>query len=378
MILAAKPEREPTLDGLRGLAVLLVLIFHGVTQVYSPAGLPLLDALRRFARVGGSGVDLFFVLSGLLIGRNLLRHQAASNLYRVFYFRRACRILPAYLLLLVSFLCAQQVDTLVAVGGSAFFSPAIPLWSYLVFWQNNLMGTLRAIGPWWLVATWSLAVEEHFYLVAPVLRRLTVRTFFWLAATILLLSPLGRWWLVHEANNPAGAIYLTLMRLDSLLVGLLLAALDHSGGTAKFLAWCGRGLRTWLLVFAGLFVLAPSLWPSAWDRLALPLGPGFFALGFGALVLWVRAWPDSGPARAVSRLWLRQLGDLSYFIYLFHLPALYTLHALLRHRLPAHLHWSDPLITLAALLLTVGLAAGSRFLLELPFIRLGQRLQYSS
>ena len=96
-------ERKLELDGVRGLAILLVLIWHYVNREVDPNANIVLVYLKLAANVTWSGVDLFFVLSGFLIGGILLDHRTCSNYFRVFYIRRVCRIFPLYFVLIFLF-----------------------------------------------------------------------------------------------------------------------------------------------------------------------------------------------------------------------------------------------------------------------------------
>ena len=161
-------EYMPELDSIRGIAVLLVLFYHGFAQRYD------LHRLSRFPRIvflasmpGWVGVDLFFVLSGFLITGILLDTRDRVDYYRHFYIRRALRILPIY----------YAVLALVTALSGSYFVGGHTAWPSLVFnlfYCSNL-SILFGI-PFQYPVLWSLAVEEHFYLLWPVIiRRFTRR-----------------------------------------------------------------------------------------------------------------------------------------------------------------------------------------------------------
>ncbi len=156
------PESVPTsrlerrvvaLDGLRGLMTIAVIISHYFGELQH--GLPI--------KVGWIAVDMFFVLSGFLIGKLILEKQVHANFFKVFYVRRFCRIVPAYIITILTvsvilhFVPQTWLDT----------TRRFPLWAYLTFNQPFFMIATQSIGSHWLAPTWTLAFEEHFYLLAP-------------------------------------------------------------------------------------------------------------------------------------------------------------------------------------------------------------------
>ncbi len=162
-------DRVPELDGLRGLAILLVIICHYVGNAnHGAVGKWQYRMLSAF-NIGWSGVDLFFVLSGFLIGGILLDQRESLNYFRAFYMRRVFRILPLYYGWTLLFGVLVLAATWLAPG--RFPVAYQDLWQvpvHLLFLQNFWIGMQK--WPWiWFVVTWSLAVEEQFYLVAPLL-----------------------------------------------------------------------------------------------------------------------------------------------------------------------------------------------------------------
>ena len=149
-------ERVPELDGLRGIAIGLVLLHHTLSPV---------PALKPFFDMCWSGVDLFFVLSGFLLGGVLLDHKDAPNLLRVFYTRRVCRILPLYFGLIAIYWLALQAPMPGFPPWAILFlgQPFVPVWSCLTFTQNFYVATAGGLGATIISSTWSLAVEEQFY-----------------------------------------------------------------------------------------------------------------------------------------------------------------------------------------------------------------------
>src|SRR5262249_44795416 len=151
------------------------------------------QCLQRAGSLFFSGVDLFFVLSGFLIGGIVLDHRDSASLLPAFYARRFFRIIPLYALLLVSFFVCRELPGLSQTNRGLYFTSTVPEWSYLCFTQNIAMAVKRDIGPYWLGVTWSLAVEEQFYLLAPLaLLRLTTRQIVIGCVALIVASPIVR------------------------------------------------------------------------------------------------------------------------------------------------------------------------------------------
>ena len=156
--------------------------------------------------VGRSGVDLFFVLSGYLITGILLANANSPRYFSSFYGRRSFRILPIYGIMLAIYLIGRKL------GGSApiLFGGPLPWWSYVIGLQNFWMAIHQNYGATWLAGTWSLAIEEQFYLIFPLVvyfapRRMLPR----LLIALLVLCPLGR---MAAYGLGDGYSYFVLMR----------------------------------------------------------------------------------------------------------------------------------------------------------------------
>src|SRR5260370_10622164 len=171
--LAGYEVRVPELDGVRGIAIAMVLAHHYfLLPIRAPlATLP--SYFQAAGRLAWSGVDLFFVLSGFLLGGILLGACESSNYFRVFYVRRFLRIVPIY------FIClsAGVLLTFFFYRGLAprlswMFERPITLTPYFVFLQNLWMAKRTTYGMFGLGVTWSLAIEEQFYLTLPLLIRI--------------------------------------------------------------------------------------------------------------------------------------------------------------------------------------------------------------
>ena len=186
------PRHIPALDGLRGIAIFSVVMFHLRNSQWG---------------VGWAGVDLFFVLSGFLIGGQLLDlEELDGRAVRGFYIRRAFRILPLYLLLLVTVVAARWAGNVEAGG-------AEPGWLLVTLMQNAWYGVGRD-GGYIQAATWSLAVEEHFYLLLPVALLLLRRRYVPVLCAMVIAGAFAFRFFALEAWGMPGVYYMTPSRID--------------------------------------------------------------------------------------------------------------------------------------------------------------------
>ena len=312
------------LDGLRGLAILLVLCVH--FSDWPPPSTHLQVVLLRIVRCGWIGVDLFFVLSGFLITNVLLNAQGAKNYFRVFYFRRVLRLFPVYYLavILMFWICTPLSQRPDLLGG---FFTRFPLGSgslseQLWYWVN-ISNFHTAFFPYsnpFLTVFWSLAIEEHFYLLWPSCVR------FFKAKTILLFCFFGvlaacviRSLPIVQAENkmyPNFIYRLTPFHIDGLLLGSAMGLIFYNN-------WLPTQLtRTLKLVLPILFITVGVMLssPEMEGRWTTKVTYAVVSLLFCTL-LWLCVAPN-GPGfirRIFSISLLRKFGRYSYFIYVFHL-----------------------------------------------------------
>jgi peptidoglycan/LPS O-acetylase OafA/YrhL len=299
----------PELDTVRGVAILLVVFFHGFaeTGLVGLSGIPRLFVVTTMP--GWMGVNLFFVLSGFLITGILLDSRGKQHYYKDFYIRRALRILPIYCLLLIVLLLLPRIGWLDHRRIS---------WQFVglsfIYLSNvtQLFGVPMQYGP-----LWSLAVEEHFYLLWPSAVRVFSRNkLAWIAASIFICCPLLRaiaFALKYEYGNGY-----TWLVADGLAAGALLAIYCRRPGferknLQRISALCiGIAL---LLLTAGLplGILLSSRFAGGILRPTM-LNLGFTgALGFTLLVGTSR-WQS-----LVRRPVLQFFGEISYGLYLIHM-----------------------------------------------------------
>jgi peptidoglycan/LPS O-acetylase OafA/YrhL len=370
--------RIPELDGLRGLAILLVIVCHYVGMPdHKPLGYWAHRVLSGFG-IGRSGVDLFFVLSGFLIGGILLEARGAPNYFGAFYMRRVFRILPIYYLWTLLF-CAMVIGAMMFFPGTGgvTFHDLLRVPVQLLFLQNIFTGTSRVTWTWFAV-TWSLAVEEQFYLVAPILVRfLTLRRFVTVLIATVFLAPLLRFVLFHySADGGDLAVCLMPCRADSLSCGMLVAVAWRN---ARFRGFIGARAvwlqRTLLILLAGVGAL---LW---WlvhpvNVVTVTIGYTLFAVLYSVLLLTVIS-NTGGRIAAVMRLRaLGWLGGISYCVYLLHVTFNYFAHRVFFHAEPRLYTVGQTAVTLLALLATLAVASLSWRFFEKPLIRRGRRYLY--
>jgi peptidoglycan/LPS O-acetylase OafA/YrhL len=351
----------------------LVLGNHFGAIAFDPVpGSPLAYALLPL-RFGWVGVDLFFVLSGYLIGNQLWRVRHASNVLGVFYARRAARVLPLYIALLVAFCAGIYAQSRGAIDMPALFGSTPALWSYFMFAQN-IMLALLPVHTNLLTISWSLAIEEQFYVLAPWLMRGIERAgvLFVLAAMIVAISVFSRAVAVHGfgVERPEFSYFLTVTRLDALGCGLAVAALMNwprlrQSGFALTRVAAG------LLVVGVLAFLLEVAHPGA-------LGVALYSVlavlfGSALLLSLLGAWPRwiSGVLRTAI---LRWFGRVSYGLYLLHLPVVGLVGWLVlpEHRtLFQHMPWHGALLALG---LSMLMAQLSWRYLERPLIERVKRV----
>jgi peptidoglycan/LPS O-acetylase OafA/YrhL len=339
----------PELDGLRAVAIGAVLLAHTMPG-YFPGGF--------------IGVDIFFVLSGYLITTILCREFEREHRIRLgnFYMRRALRLMPALFAMLGVYVSVMVICIFVLADGGFFHDHALAVLSSALYVMNwTLAFDIGASG--YLVHTWSLAIEEQFYVLWPLtliaLLRYTDRNSAWKAVLILILIVTAwRTQMVFEGASPK-QIYGSLhTRIDSLLIGSLLTLAP----LARFQAAASRfSLFPVLLLVAMLMTLS---WTSR--RLQI--------LGFTLIALcaaWVIMAAMNGKEDGVLRRFLRwaplnYCGRISYGFYLWHYPI---------SRVAGKYLSGEFENFLATAGLTFVVAAVSYHALELPVLKLGRRFR---
>ena len=372
----AEPHHQPELDGIRGIAILAVMLSHaaglmGVRPYHRPHTI-WASLAGHLLIPGWGGVDLFFTLSGFLITGILLRARTRTTYFSAFYARRILRIFPIYYLFLSLTLLAAHLwpsfGLLLPQTGKQRLSYFLYLQNWPCFW----MGWTGMTSLWGVF--WSLAVEEQFYLVWPTVIRF-LRTNVILICCLLgvtLGTPLRYWILFHMTGMNVGVLQFPTTRLDGLFLGAALALYRESKGRPVPLAWAWGFFWAGALLFLQIFVFHfPELF-SIGTHIAT-YGVTAFALMSGGLIA-ASQHPVSWLRRILTFSGLRLAGRYSYGMYVYHL-LVYAAFTWLAKQLspstggelilPLALLWMA-----AAIATTTGLAILSYRYFEEPLLRL--------
>ncbi len=305
----------PALDGIRALAILLVLLFH-----WFPV-----DHWVNILPNGPIGVTLFFVLSGYLISNILMGQQAAGTFlhsFKNFVIRRALRIFPVYFLVLLGLLVGKKIGIQVVTN---FYEHPVYYWTYFYnHWLEQTQNWSDMLSPYW-----SLSVEEQFYIVWPFFMLLIpsgkrLLGFLW---SVVVLGIIARYILVYKLDG-IGVYMITCV--DTFAWGALLAYYLRNGRSAELGIWIGR---LWIPVLI-LWVMLCVMHTDA------DLVKQLFFRSLTSMVsvaLLFQAMQEGILARIFSWTPLRKLGQMSYGVYLYHMlvpDLVYQLAARLHIPLP--------------------------------------------
>lgn len=334
-------KKIPQLDAVRGMAILLVIVHN------TNANFPGLHLQAMFQN-GWAGVDLFFVLSGFLITKILLDSKQSGDSLRNFYARRCLRIWPLYYCLI--FFMFVIVPHIRPSESAMIFAPrSSPWWAYPLFLQTFLVPhPSSATGP--LGVTWSLAVEEQFYLIWPwIVRYSSAKRLRQLAIAVICASPLLR-----LAFTLKGVEFYanSFCRLDGLMAGALLALVvrSHNFDPSRYLkaAWVSLALTAPLVV---LITSARAQW----------MNHSFSVLASLAFV-YLSLFSTGRLRQLMTNRALVYTGTISYGLYLLHKLPFDAVQAF--HLSP------NPLLMPVCVIASFALAALSWNLLESPFLSL--------
>jgi peptidoglycan/LPS O-acetylase OafA/YrhL len=307
----------PALDGVRGIAVLLVMIHHWTFL----AGPSLIDTfIGHVARHSWIGVEVFFALSGFLITGILVDAKGKPHFFRNFYARRTLRIFPLYYAFLTLFLVIAPQFGAWRAATTQLADPPSQLWYWT--YLSNFMLAQRG---WYSIldVTWSLAIEEQFYVVWPmVVWLLSRKGLFRACLGILGFSILARLVTAQLGGSYLAVYLVTPCRIDGLALGALLALLARDGRlpalkrplltVAALGALCFVALSTFAILTDTDVRQIPFTQPFLYTAIA--------CAGGGLVVLGALTAVPGSPASWLSGRFFLMLGKYSYSMYLFHRP----------------------------------------------------------
>jgi peptidoglycan/LPS O-acetylase OafA/YrhL len=309
---ASSAGRLPALDGIRGLAIIWVVL-HNTTDLLPPTLHGTSHLLAFLVHPGWIGVQLFFALSGFLITGSLLDTQRATNYFRAFYAKRALRILPLYYTVLILLLIVAPALHLGPTLLQANPKEQLSLWLFIVNWTHT--------APYGFAHFWSLAVEEQFYLFWPfIVHRLSARRLFKACVYIALIALVMRVIMLFSGASSWGVYTATTSRLDALALGGAGACLLRIPAAH---AWLAPRLTAVNLAVLGLFLVGVPT--HAYDTDAIrgeSLGYTMLALCCATLVTGAAVGSEQERRNMLTQVLccppLRSCGKYSYAIYIFH------------------------------------------------------------
>jgi peptidoglycan/LPS O-acetylase OafA/YrhL len=359
-------RRIPELDGIRGLAIALVVVFHFIVLPIAAQPGTFWSYIQAAGRLMWTGVDLFFVLSGFLIGGILLDSRESPDYFRRFYLRRFFRIVPIYAVVVI----AMWFYVNRFRAGWANGDP-IPWYSYPLFLQNFWMAAKNESGVFGV--SWSLAVEEQFYLTLPAMIRFVDRKWLpYVVAAGIVLAPVLRMLCFFYLPEYRSALFLMMpCRADALLLGVAGALavrdhrarrwlVDHPQALWAALAILTLGACMFTLRFRSIFQIRMVLAGYTW-----------IAVLYLCVLLIGSTHPESWLAGCLRWRWLRWLGAIAYGVYLIHYQ---LLEIAFRSLLPHYRTSREIVLSGSLLVFTLVLCSLSWRLFEKPLIALGHRL----
>jgi peptidoglycan/LPS O-acetylase OafA/YrhL len=320
-------------------------------------------------------LDIFFILSGFLIGGILLRTQNAPDYYKTFYRRRFFRILPLYYVWIAVFCVLYFVAQGWGLAPPQGHAGVFYLASYIFLFQSFFPAIVRST--YIVQPTWTLAVEEHFYLLAPLcVRRMSSRRLVQSLLAVIVLAPLFRGFLFkyigHRSDwaDIAARIW-PPCRADALALGMLLAIVWRS---PEARAWVQKHLPlfSWGMFVSSGFAIALDSLANANAHycrfLKVSLGRSAVELACFCLIVFLICRPQSSFSRFLCSGVMRELGKISYCLYLVHWGVIWMIYRFLLHARFGDSLGMDFAMVPVALLISIGIAELSWNYFELPLL----------
>jgi peptidoglycan/LPS O-acetylase OafA/YrhL len=314
------------------------------------------------------GVDLFFVLSGFLIGTILINNKGSKNYFSTFYIRRIVRIIPNYYLLILLFAIISSISFF----SSDYFlagNNVIPVWAYLLMVHNILIARLQNFGNTSLSITWSIGVEEQFYIIFPFfIYLLKVKWLPWLLGLTIIAAPFIR----MQYNNWIPAYVLLHCRMDSIAFGALIAYVNHFYSLSAF-------VKKYIL-FVGIILIFDCLICVYLLQRFGDLGAfrnTLFAIIFSGMVVLALVYKNSVYGAFLRYSKLVWIGTISYSLYLFHDITLGICKVIFGSVGGNALEsFKGSVVSVAALSISIGFSWLVYKKLETPFVVFGKRFKY--
>jgi peptidoglycan/LPS O-acetylase OafA/YrhL len=348
----------PQLDGIRGLAIILVVSFHyfGYIPLFS---------------FGWCGVDLFFVLSGYLITSRLIASQKQKDHLKKFYINRALRILPLYYLTLILFYAG--INLLLKKENFHSFDFYRSNWiSFALFFQNWTFIHSGQVKENFLDHYWTLAVEEQFYLVWPFFLYYfhKQKYFYKLVFVLVLLIIMLRIFLYVQYpqwQDYRHYFYNTFCRMDAFLIGGCLFLLQKNNKASRF---TGYYFGAFLVVILGMFFIGDM---SHVNPFISTIGYTLIAITFAGLIHTVSENSSKFLSIIFNYKWIRFTGKISYGLYIFHWILLIALESRVQQWLLKFIHFSNQRAHLLSLIICLAISyiisVISYFYFELYFLK---------
>ncbi|HET9278781.1 MAG TPA: acyltransferase [Flavitalea sp.] len=362
------PTRIRELDGLRGIAILLVVSFHYINNQLIHVSNQPAKILSTITSFGWIGVDLFFVLSGFLIGNILIRNKGSKRYFPTFFIRRMLRIIPNYYLLVGVFLL---IGIIPYFSGNYFLTGnrIFPDWTYIAMVHNFFMAFSENMGNDAMSVTWSIGIEEQFYLVFPFLvYYMRSRWLPYFLVFVMVLAFLARMQFEHWIPG-----YVLLhCRADALAIGALIAWFNQR---KSFEEVVNRNKRILLLVPV-FVVIGCALLFFIYQDLG-SIRNSLFSIFFGFCLLWALTQKTSWYAQVLRNKVLVAVGTISYSLYLFHYLILGLSHHIAGNKEGIGIYGAgDILVSVIALIISFAVARGIYVFLESPMVQIGKRYKY--
>lgn len=302
-------SRIEGLDGLRGIAIFAAVLYHYANNLIDADASKFNLILKSLTQFFYTSIDMFFILSGFLLGGILLKNKKSPHFFKTFYIRRICRIVPLYLILLLLVLVICTIG--IGKGTSWWFNDEIPFWIYFTFLQNIVIGLKDTMGNTWLSPTWSLGVEEQFYLLISFLIYFSSkRTLYFLLLIGMFAAPYFR----YNAPTVYALSTFTYCRFDALFGGIFIAMLYQE---QTFTAFFSRHTNKFYLLTIGLFSITFLFTIGKW-HMPLFIVNSWFSIIYMLVLLLVLLDSKNIFSLLSNITFFINLGLYSFSIYLFH------------------------------------------------------------